>query len=85
MISPNLLPRNYLSLNKRWIPIWHGTKFRFLESIVKNGLRPSGSKLSDGISINPLPGHIASDVTVSGFKIWPKLYLFRQVYFMHLM
>ena len=72
MISPQLLPNNYLSLNKKWIPVWHGTKFRFLESIVKNGLRPSGSKLSDGTEINPLPGHIKSDVTVAGIKNWAK-------------
>ena len=72
MISKNLLPNNFLSINKSWIPVWHGTKFRFLESIVKNGLRPSGSKLSDGTEINPLPGHIKSDVTVAGIKNWAK-------------
>ena len=31
-------------------------------------MRPSGSKLSDGTSIIPLPGHILSDSTFAGIK-----------------
>ena len=72
MISQSLLPNNYLNINKNWIPVWHGTKFRFLESIVRNGLRPSGTKLKDGTEINPLPGHISLDTTVAGIKHWAK-------------
>ena len=72
MVSKNYLPKDFLKINKNWIPVWHGTKFEFLESIVKNGLRPSGSKLSDGKEINPLPGHISLDVTVAGIKCWAK-------------
>ena len=52
--------------------MWHGTKFRFLESIVRNGLKPSGSTLSNGQKIEPLPGHISIDKTVSGIKNWAK-------------
>lgn len=48
MVSKDLLPYNYLSINKNWVPVWHGIKYKFLESIVKNGLRPSGTKLNDG-------------------------------------
>ena len=47
MVSKDLLPNNYLNINKKWIPVWHRTKFRFLESIVKNGLS-FGFKLKDG-------------------------------------
>ena len=72
MVSKDYLPDDYLNINKKWIPVWHGTKFRFLESIVKNGLRPSGSKLSDGTTINPLPGHISLDKTVAGIECWAK-------------
>ena len=72
MVSKKLMPNNYLSNYKYWIPVWHGTKFKFLESIVKNGLKPSGTKLKDGTEINPLPGHIKTDVTVAGIKNWAK-------------
>ena len=72
MVSKNYLPDDYLKINKTWFPVWHGTKFRFLESIIKNGLLPSGSKLSDGTSINPLPGQISLDKTVAGIKCWAK-------------
>ena len=55
-----------------WIPVWHGTKFKNLESIIKNGLRPSGTKLSDGTTINPLSTHIPLNETFSGIKNWAK-------------
>ena len=72
MVSQKYLPNNILMINRKWVPVWHGTKFRFLESIVKNGLRPSGSKLKDGTTIKPLPGHIALETTVAGIKEWAK-------------
>ena len=72
MVSQNYLPKNYIKINRNWVPVWHGTKFRFLESIVKNGLRPSGSKLDDGTTIKPLPGHISLEKTVAGIKEWAK-------------
>ena len=72
MISKMKLSNNIMNIYKNWIPVWHGTKFRFLESIVKNGLKPSGTKLNDGTIINPLPGHIKIDVTVAGIKNWAK-------------
>ena len=72
MVSKDLLPYNYLSINKNWVPVWHGTKYKFLESIVKNGLRPSGTKLNDGTQIKPLPGHIGLDATVAGIENWAK-------------
>ena len=70
--SNKILPKNWLQLYKNWIPAWHGTKFKFLESIIKNGLKPSGTKLEDGTAINPLPGHISLTATVSGIKNWAK-------------
>ena len=39
MCSNNILPGNFSYINKNWEPVWHGTKFRFLESIIKNGLK----------------------------------------------
>ena len=35
-------------------------------------MRPSGSKLSDWTTINPLPGHISLDKTVAGIECWAK-------------
>jgi len=70
--SKHLLPMNSSQIYKNWVPVWHGTKFRFLESIIKNGLRPSGSKLADGTTINPLPSHIPLNETFSGIKNWGK-------------
>ena len=70
--SNNNLKDNFSFINKNWIPVWHGTKFRFLESIVINGLKPSGSQLKDGTKIEPLPGHISMDKTISGIKNWAK-------------
>ena len=70
--SNKILPKNFSYINKAWIPVWHGTKFKFLESIIINGLKPSGSTLSNGTKIVPLPGHISIHETVSGIKNWAK-------------
>ena len=72
MCSEKILPPNFSYINKNWVPVWHGTKFKFLESIVENGLKPSGSKLKNGREITPLPGHISIDQTISGIKNWAK-------------
>ena len=72
MCSNKILPYNFPYINKSWIPVWHGTKFKFLESIIINGLKPSGSTLSNGQKIVPLPGHISIHETVSGIKNWAK-------------
>jgi len=61
---------NILNVNKNWVPGWHGTKFRFLESIIRYGLRPSGTKLENGASVNVNPGHIPLSHTVSGIQYW---------------
>ena len=72
IVSQNLLPENFQKINEEWIPVWHGTKFRFLESILKNGLKPSGTKLANGERIKPLPGHISESATVDGIENWAK-------------
>ena len=41
LICSNNSKNDFSFINKNWVPVWHGTKFRFLESIVKNGLKPS--------------------------------------------
>lgn len=59
-----------------YTPVWHGTKFKYLESIVINGLKPSGSKLPNGIEIKPPSGHIKLDKTVEGIENWAKAVFF---------
>ena len=73
MLCPaGLSQSNFFELNKNWVPAWHGTKFQFLESIIRYGLRPSGSKLSNGITINVNKGHIPLGYSISGIQQWAK-------------
>ena len=61
---------NYL--RKNWELGWHGTKYESLESIMKYGLYPSGSKLDNGVEIKPLKGHVKLNVKLAGFDDWAK-------------
>ena len=45
------LPDDIDYIRKNWVVGWHGTKFEFLESIMKHGLYPSGTKLENGFEI----------------------------------
>ena len=65
-----LSQKNFTEISKKWCPAWHGTKFEKLESIIRYGLHPSGSKLPDGVNININEGHIPLDVELSGIKQW---------------
>lgn len=72
ILSQNILPKNWNEKYKNYLPAWHGTKFQFLESIIRNGLRPSGTKLPNGKVIKTLPGHYSLDDTIGGIKGWAK-------------
>jgi len=61
---------NYIKNN--WEVGWHGTKFEFLESIMKYGLYPSGSVLENGVEIKPLEGHVKLNTKVAGFDDWAR-------------
>lgn len=45
----------------------HGTKFKNLESFIINGLKPSGTKISNGTIISPPSNHVALGETYDGF------------------
>ncbi len=60
------------SIEKTWEVAYHGTKLRYLKSILTHGLLPSGSKLPGGDKIIPPSGHIALDKTVGGIPKWAK-------------
>ena len=51
-----------------WIPAWHGTEFKYLESIVINGLKLPGKKLNDGTIIQTK--YIPLIDKVDGIKNW---------------
>ena len=53
-----------------WEVAWHGTKLNNLQSIICNGLMPSGTKLPDGTYIKPPPGHIQLGTTHFGIANW---------------
>ena len=51
---------------------WHGTKYKNLKSIAKNGLCAPGTKLKDGTEIKPTKGHIQLGFEVDGKENWAK-------------
>ena len=66
------LPKNYTKNENNWIPVWHGTKFESLKSIMKYGLKLPGTKLESGLEIKPLDDHIDRFVTVDNVNDWAK-------------
>ena len=70
--NEQFLPPNISEIKSDWVVGWHGTKFQFLESIMKYGLYPSGSKLPDGSKIKPLEGHVKLKTKVDKFDDWAK-------------
>ena len=63
---------SYINNEKEWEIGWHGTKFEFLESIMKYGLYTSGSILENGYEIKPLKGHVQLNIKVDKFNNWAK-------------
>lgn len=70
--NEEMMPSNIKEIKKNWEVGWHGTKFEFLESIMKYGLYPSGTKLKNGKEIKPLDGHVKLNTKVAGFDNWAK-------------
>ena len=67
MRSENFLPYNIKYIKENWEIGFHGTKYHVLESIMKNGLLPSGAKIN-GTEIKPPSGHIPLNTKVAGFQ-----------------
>ena len=65
IFSQNCSNVNY----KNWVPAWHGTKFKYLESIAENGLKLPGSELKDG-SYTPKPIDIPVVNEIEKIKNW---------------
>ncbi|MCQ2817791.1 MAG: ankyrin repeat domain-containing protein [archaeon] len=65
-----LLPENVSEIKKTWVPAWHGTKFKNVESILREGLKESGSVLGDGSKVTPDGGHIPMKMACFGVNDW---------------
>ena len=68
--SCQILPENISEVRKKWVPAWHGTKFQFIESILKNGLKESGSILKELGTITPHGDHIQVGVKCNNMNDW---------------
>ena len=64
--------RYWDDIHSSWERAWHGTKANYLESIVRNGLMPSGTKLSDGKTIKPPGNHYQLSEEHFGVANWAK-------------
>ena len=61
--------KNWEEISKTWIPAYHGTKFDYLESILKYGLKLPQTKLKNG-TLTPKPIDIPLTYKVSGIENW---------------
>lgn len=59
-------------IQSTWHLAWHGTKSKYVSSILRRGLLPSGSKLSDGSSIEPPNNHYKLGETHFGIRDWAR-------------
>lgn len=55
-----------------WQTVWHGTKAKYLESIFKNGLLPTGSRLPNGTVILPPKNHFQLGESHFGIDDWAR-------------
>jgi len=55
-----------------WESVWHGTKFKYIGSILRNGLMASGTRLPSGDLIKPPAGHFQLGRDYFGFKNWAR-------------
>ena len=69
IVAYKLICNNFPAGYNNWIPAWHGTFFRNLESIIKNGLLLPETKLKNG-KTTPKPTISPDDVC--GIKNWEK-------------
>ena len=70
LCDEKFLPKDYSNTCKNWISAWHGTKFEYLESIIKYGFQLPGTKLKDGTIISQ--NFDITNKEVKGIKNWEK-------------
>lgn len=57
--------KEWNNIKNSWKPAWHGTRYKHLESIIDEGLRPSGSN-----GIKPAEGHYKLGEPAFGIPNW---------------
>ena len=62
--------RRWGFITSNWHTVWHGTKSKYLVSIMRHGLMPSGTKLPSGRSIEPPSNHYKLGETHFGIRNW---------------
>ena len=70
LLNEQILPFDFYEIRENWIPAWHGTKFKFIESILKNGLKESGAVLEEMGQITPHGDHIQVGVKCNNLNDW---------------
>ena len=58
------------TITSSWKSVWHGTKADHLESILRHGLIPSGSKLHCGLTFSPSLHHVKLGLKCFGIDNW---------------
>ena len=70
LCDEKFLPKDYSTTCENWISAWHGTKFEYLESIIKYGFQLPGTKLKNGTIISQ--NFDITNKEVNGIKNWEK-------------
>lgn len=60
------------NVGQDWILCWHGTHYNALESIMETGLVAAGTKLKNGIELEPKDNHISRFMPVGHIEDWAK-------------
>lgn len=63
---------NISKINNDWILCWHGTHYNALESIMEKGLIIPGTKLKNGVELEPKMNHISRYKPVDEIEDWAK-------------
>mgnify|MGYP002626971971 CR=1 FL=1 len=69
IIAQKLFLTNHTSVPNTWTPAWHGTKIENLESIIKFGLKPQGTKLPNGKFV-PKTKYLPFKQYILGIENW---------------
>jgi len=69
IISQQYLKKDCNLIVKNWIPAWHGTKIKYIESIIKYGLKKPGTKLSN-TEMTPEPQYGFTDKEIDHIQNW---------------
>ncbi|CAF0810978.1 unnamed protein product [Rotaria sordida] len=57
-------------LNKYWTLAWHGTRYKYLSSIMQYGLQSAGTVLSSEHRVSTQEGHIHLNIKVGSIENW---------------